>query len=93
MDEDFLFLLYLLGLLLFMGLATKVLFPFLGPIFLLDSLRHFNDVFKCIDALAHLAVELLLDRMHVEVHILTEASHKREGLLNAGREVQIGVQL
>ena len=93
MDEHFLFLLYLLRLLLFMGLATKVLFPFLGPILLLYSLRHFNDVFKSIDALAHLTVELLLDRVHVEVHILTETSRKRQGLLNSSFEVQTSVQL
>ena len=93
MDEHFLFLLYLLRLLLFMGLATKVLFPFLRSILLLYSLRHFNDVFKSIDALAHLSVELLLDRVHVEVHILTETSRKRQGLLNSSFEVQISVQL
>ena len=70
MDEHLLLLLYLLCLLLLMRLATKVLFPFLGSFRL--SLRHFNDVFKCVDSVAHFRVELLLDSMHVEVHVLTE---------------------
>ena len=71
MDEHLLFLLYLLSLLLLMCLTTKVLFPFLGSFWL--SLRHFDDVLKCVDSVAHFRVELLLDSMHVEMHILTES--------------------
>ena len=74
MDKHLLFLLYLLGLFFLMCLATKVLFPFLGSLWL--SLRHLNDVFKRVDSVAHLGVELLLDGMHMEVHILTEPGHK-----------------
>ena len=71
MDKHLLFLLYLLGLLFLMCLTTEVLFPFLGSVWL--SFRHFNDVFKCVDSVAHFRVELLLDGMHVEVHVLTES--------------------
>ena len=91
MDEHLLFLLYLLSLLLLMCLTAKVLFPFLGSFWL--SLSHFNDVFKRVDSVAHFGVELLLDSMHVEVHILTESSYESEGLLNACFEVQASVEL
>ena len=74
MDKHLLLLLYLLCLLFLMCLATKVLFPFLGSFRL--SLRHFNDVFKCVDSVAHFRVELLLDSMHVEMHILAESGHE-----------------
>ena len=90
MDEHFLFLLYLLSLLLLMCLTTKVLFPFLGSIWL--SLRHFNDVFECVDSVAHFGVELLLDSMHMEMHILTESGYESERLLNACFEVQASVE-
>ena len=74
MDKHLLFLLYLLGLLLLMCLTAKVLFPFLGSFWL--SLSHFNDVFKRVDSVAHFGVELLLDSMHVEMHILAESGHE-----------------
>ena len=90
MDEHLLLLLYLLSLLLLMCLTTKVLFPFLGSIWL--SLRHFNDVFECVDSVAHFGVELLLDSMHMEVHILTESCYESERLLNACFEVQASVE-
>ena len=90
MDEHLLLLFYLLSLLLLMCLTTKVIFPFFGPFWL--SLSHFNDVFKRVDSVAHFGVELLLDSMHVEVHILTESGCESEGLLNACFEVQASVE-
>ena len=91
MDEHLLLLLYLLSLLLFVCLSTKVLFPFLGSFWL--SLSHFYDVFKRVDSVAHFGVELLLDSMHVEVHILTESGYESEGLLNTCFEMQASVEL
>ena len=91
MDEHLLFLLYLFGLLLLMRLTSEVLLPFLGSFWL--PLRHFDDVFKRVDSVAHFGVELLLDSVHMEVHILTETGHKSKGLLKASLEMQIGIKL
>ena len=91
MDEHLLLLLYLFSLLLFMRLTTEVLLPFLGSFRL--SLCHFNHVFECVHSVAHFGVELLLDSVHVEMHILTETGHKSKRLLKPSLEMQIGIKL
>ena len=74
-----------------MSLSSKVFFPILGTFWL--SSGHLNDALECINSFAHLCVELLLNCVQMEVHVLTESDSKRQWLFNSTLQMQIGIKL
>ena len=81
MDKDLLcLLLFFLQISFFLTRANMLFFPALGANWVAPGLD--NHTLEGLDSLAHLRVELLLHRVDMVGHILTEAGHKGEWLLD-----------
>ena len=85
MHEYLFLLLFLFELLFLVSLSAKVFFPIFSAFGF--SSGHLNDTLECVHSLAHLGVQLLLNGMKMEVHILAESSHKRQWLLDTRLEM------